>query len=107
MSAIVQQQVNVSEVVEKPRKIIRKLTQQEVADGLILTRHKRAFADSLETIRLVPFQKDPQFLNDGWEIIMSWLCEQCEYRHSKYYGYHYEDFVFTKEDDDFYIYLAK
>lgn len=103
MSAIVQQEVNVSEVVVKPRRMVRKLTEKEIADGLILTRHKRAFEDSIEAIRLVPFQKDPQFLNDGWEVIMSWLCEQCDYRHSKYYGYHYEDFVFTKEDDDFYI----
>lgn len=103
MSAIVQQEVNVSEVAVKPRKIIRKLTEKEMADGLILTRHKRAFEDSIEAIRLVPFQKDPQFLNDGWEVIMSWLCEQCDKIFSKYYGFHYEDFVFTKEDDDFYI----
>lgn len=88
---------------EQPKRIVMKLTEQEKVDTLILSRHKNNFCDTLIQIRLIPFIKDPEFHNGSWDILMTWLSEECNYKHSRYYGNHYEDFVFTKDDDDYYI----
>ena len=95
---------NVSNVeLSAGKKIVRKLTEKEQADGLILTRHKRKFEDTLIHIRLFPFMKDPKFHNGSWDILMTWLSEECDNKWSYYYGNHYEDFVFKNDDDDYYI----
>ena len=94
---------NVEMSATQPKRIVRKLTEQEIIDKEILTKHKRDFSDTLIQIRLAPFIKDPEFHNGSWDVLMTWLSEECYYRYSFYYGNRYEDFVFTRDGDEYYI----
>lgn len=90
----------------QPKRMVRKLTEQEILNKMLYGNHTTKYHLVLEDIRLRPFQKDPDFHTGKWDMIMTWLSGECDYKRSIYYGLCYEDFVFTigkDNEDDYYI----
>lgn len=104
MSAIVEV-VAVNLFDSEPKRIVKKLTPEEIVRRKAYALHIEKFEKVLINIRLRPYTKDPEFHNGRWDQLMTWLCEDCDSnKYSDFYGLQWEDFVFTRsEGDDDYI----
>jgi hypothetical protein len=83
----------------QPKRLVRKLTEEEKIRRDAYHNHSIKYDRVLENIRLRPYENDPNFWDDHWELIMTWLCGETHWKHSIYYGLHYEDFIFTCDND--------
>lgn len=91
----------------QPKRLVRKLTEEEKIRRDAYQNHNIKYDRVLQDIRLRPYQEDYDFHNGHWDMIMSWLCDETCCKNSKYYGLHYEDFIFNigkvNLEDEYYI----
>ena len=78
---------------------VKKLTEQEKIRRETYKNHNIKYDWVLKNIRILPYQKDPDFHTGNWDRIMTWLCGETDNKHSNYYMYNYEDFVFSCDDN--------
>lgn len=85
------------------KRSVRKLTPDEIE----IRKWKQRYHYVLDDIRLRPYQKDPEFHNECWDRIMTWLCGETNYKHSNYYMCNYEDFIFSCDDNQYCIQFTR
>ena len=81
------------------KRSVRKLTPDEIE----IRKWKQIYYWVLKDIRVRPYQKDPEFYDECWDRIMTWLSEETCCKYSNYYGLDYEDFVFNYDDNQYCI----
>jgi hypothetical protein len=103
MASIVEEVVAINSYDRETKRCVRKLTPYEIE----IRKWKQIYHSALNVIRLRPYQKDPDFHNGHWDMIMTWLSEETDYKHSKYYMLNYDDFIFNCDDNQYCIQFTR